>query len=142
MKNLITILFLIFTLNSITAAENEGAFCMNKLQGQTLQIADMWLVHTNNLKNNPILGQFYKFGHTSLEANALSMQEIELFLTNYSDKLRFGEGNYFVLKQNNNFFILSVNRTEEKLFFEIKNLDEVITSQYFIYIMIPKKAGV
>ena len=135
-------LFFIFSINSITATESEDAFCMNKLQGQSLQVADMWLVYTHNLGGNPVLGQFYKCGYSSLEENALTMTEIERFLNNYGNKLRMGEANYFLLKQNASFFILSVNRTSEKLFFKLKNLDEVITSKDFIYIMIPQKAGV
>ncbi len=139
MKNLIAILSLMFTLNSISADENEGGFCMNAYQGQLLQVADMWLVYTHNLGGNPILGQFYKYGYSSLEENALTITEIEIFLNNYSNKLRIGEGNYFLLKQKSSFFILSVNRTDGKLFFKLKNLEEVITSKDFIYIMIPKK---
>lgn len=141
MKKII-LLWFILIIESATAAETEEAFCINKVQNQHLQIADIWLVYTHNLDKNPVLGQFYKYGYSSLEENSLTMSEIEIFLTNYGTKLRFGPWNYFLLKQNGLFFILSVERTEEKLFFQLKTLDELITQQAFIYIMIPQKNGV
>lgn len=139
MKKIITVLLIFLIFRVSLAAESESAFCMNKVQGQQLQVADMWLVYTHNLGGNPVLGQFYKCGYPSLDENALTMTEIEIFLNDYGNKLRMGEGNYFLLKQNSSFFILSVNRTSEKLFFKLKNLNEIIHQKDFIYIMIPKK---
>jgi hypothetical protein len=143
MKKTITLLLIFLTFGISKATEPEDGFCLNKAQGQDLQVVDIWLVYTSSLKNNPVLGQFLKFGtKASLEANALTEMQAEEFILSYSEKFKIGLGNYFLIKKNNSFFILSINRQDKKLFFELKSLDEVITSENFIYIMIPKKESV
>lgn len=133
-------LSLIFTINSITATEPEDGFCLNKLQGQDLKIADIWLVYTHSLDKNPVSGQFLKYGFATLEENALTIPEIDFFLTNYGTNLRFGEGNYFLLKkENGSIVILAIDREDKTFSFKEKSLYEVILQKNFIYIMIPKK---
>ena len=140
MKKTITILLIFLTFGTLKATEPEEAFCLNKVLNQDLQIADMWLIYTHNLDGNQISGQFLKYGVSlSLEENSLTEEQIKEFITSYGEKFRIGSGNYFLLKQNNSLFIYPVNRTDKGLISEIKNLNEVITSQDFIYIMIPKK---
>lgn len=143
MKKITTLLWALLIFGVSTATEPESGFCLNKVQNQDLQIADIWLVYTSSLKNNPVLGQFLKFGtKASLEANAITEMEAEEFILSYSEKFKMGTGNYFLIKKNSSFFILSVNRIDKKLTYEIKDLSEVITSENFIYIMVPKKESI
>lgn len=107
---------------------------------------DVWVISTDDLVGNQIIGQFYRIDKRPPQQFLFAETEVDNFLSKYANEfLVYGPGNYFLVQKPTGFILLSVERIGNNFIkHEYSKYNQVLIPEFrtgFMKIYLPRNSN-